>query len=103
MTSANHVQSKEILKHLNLPNFDTFGQLAYPEFENEGKKIPYRTIGLHSYDLDQWADSPYIMLLRDNRVRMFDQKLLRKLEDEDYVTPPLCRSSRDPSPHLGST
>jgi hypothetical protein len=93
-TSAIHLQSKERLKHLNLPNFDTFGQLAYPESENEGKKIPDRTIGLHSYGLNQWADSPDIMLLRDDRVRMFDQKLLRKLEDEGYVTPPFCRSSR---------
>jgi hypothetical protein len=90
-TTANFVQSKERLKHLNLPNFDTVGQLAYPEFENEGKKIPDLTIGLHSYDLNQWADTPDLMLLRDDRVRMFDQKLLRKLEDNGYITPPFSQ------------
>ncbi len=31
------------------------------------------------------------MLLRDDRVRMFDQNLLRKLEDKGYITPPFCR------------
>ncbi|KAE9375765.1 hypothetical protein N431DRAFT_543234 [Stipitochalara longipes BDJ] len=81
----------ERVKHLNLPNFDTVSQLAYPEFENEGKKIPDMTIGLHSYDLNQWINNPDLMLLRDDRVRMFDQKLLRKLEDEGYITPPFCR------------
>jgi len=88
---TNLINSKERLEHLNLPNFDTFGQLAYPEFENEAKKIPDRTIGLHSYDLNQWINSPDIMLLRDDRVRMFDQKLLRKLEDGGYITTPFCR------------
>lgn len=76
---------------MNLPNFDTVGQLAYPQFENELKKIPDLTIGLHSYDLNQWADTPDLMLLRDDRVRLFDQKLLRKLEDKGYITPPFNR------------
>lgn len=88
---ANCVQSKKRLTHLNLPNFDMVGQLAYPEFENEGKKIPDLTIGLHSYDLNRWAETPDLMLLHDDRVRMFDQKLLRKLEDKGYITPPFCR------------
>jgi hypothetical protein len=32
-----------------------------------------------------------LMLLRDDRVQAFDQKLLRKLDDKGYITPPFRR------------
>jgi hypothetical protein len=82
------LQSQE---HFNLPNFDTVEQLAYPEFENEQKKIPDLTIGLLSYDPNEWSDLSNIRLLHDDRVRLFDQKLLRKLEEEGYLEPPFIR------------
>jgi hypothetical protein len=78
-------------EHFNLPNFDTVDQLAYPEFENEQKKIPDLTIGLHSYDLTEWSGNEDIGVLHHDRVRMFDQKLLRKLERNGYLAPPFIR------------
>ncbi|KAN0112639.1 hypothetical protein V8E51_005590 [Hyaloscypha variabilis] len=41
---SRRVENKERLKYLNLPNFGMFGQLVYPEFENEGKMIPDRRL-----------------------------------------------------------
>jgi hypothetical protein len=73
-------------EHFNLPNFDTASQLAYPEFENEGKKIPDLTIGLHSYNLTEWTEID--TLLHNDRVRLFDQKLLRELENKELLVPP---------------
>jgi hypothetical protein len=74
-----------------LPNFETIGQLAYPEFENEHKKIPDLTIGLHTYDLNRWEDLENVKLLQDDRVQMFDQNLLRRLDDEGYLTTPFSQ------------
>lgn len=82
------MQSQE---HLNLPNFDAVEQLAYPQFENEQKKIPDLTIGLLSYDPKEWADLPNARLLQDDRVRLFDQSLLRKLEAAGYLKHPFIR------------
>ena len=79
-------------EHFNLPNFDTLDQLAYPEFENEERKIPDLTIGLRSYDLAEWSRSEDIEVLRNDRVRMFDQNLLERLEIEDDLTPPFIRT-----------
>lgn len=82
-----HIQSQlTSTEHLNLPNFDTVSQLAYPECEDEGKKIPDLTIGLHSYNLTEWSEID--ALLHNDRVRLFDQKLLRQLENENLLIPP---------------
>ncbi|KAF2180881.1 hypothetical protein K469DRAFT_793295 [Zopfia rhizophila CBS 207.26] len=75
-------------EHLNLPNFDTAAELAYPGFENEGTKIPDRTFGLLSYDLNEWLDVSH---MGNDRVRLFDQALLRRLEEEEYLKPPFSR------------
>ena len=74
-----------------MPNFDNSQQLSYPEFEDEQKKIPDLTIGLLSYDLNNWSDSTDIRLLQDDRVRLFDRKLLRKLELEGELEVPFIR------------
>jgi hypothetical protein len=74
-----------------LPNFDIVEQLAYSEFENEQKKIPDLTIGLLSYDPKEWSDVANIRLLADDRVRLFDQKVLRRLETAGYLEPPFIR------------
>ena len=74
-----------------MPNFDTVQQLGYPEFEDEQKKIPDLTIGLLSYDPNDWSDSVDIRLLQDDRVRLFDQRLLRKLEGEGQLEVPFIR------------
>lgn len=74
-----------------MPNFDTVQQLGYPEFENEQKKIPDLTIGLLTYDPNGWSDLANIRLLHDDRLRLFDQKLMRRLEDKGYLKTPFIR------------
>lgn len=66
-------------------------QLAYPKFENEDKKIPDLTIGLHTYDLQRWDDNQNDALLPDGRVQMFDQNLLRRLENAGYLPTPFLK------------
>jgi len=64
------------------------GQLAYHDHKSGKTKIPDLTIGLNSYDLTKWKD---IALSENDRVRLFDQKLLRVLRDEEYLIPPFIQ------------
>ncbi|KAF2475373.1 uncharacterized protein BDR25DRAFT_340153 [Lindgomyces ingoldianus] len=64
--------------HFSLPNFN-LAKLTFPNFEGQTKKTLDLTIGLLSSDPGEWFGLPKVEMLMDDRVRMFNPKLLAKL------------------------